>query len=91
MLAGYRDATPSDVLGAPTLASARSPLYLAILRFLSNPCFRTFPLLSHTCHSHFVWLCLMIISSYMAAVAGPLGQCPVSAQAHCIGRFGLQR
>jgi hypothetical protein len=71
--------------------SARSPLYLATLRFRSNPCFRTFPLLSHTCHSHFVWLCLMIISSYMAAAAGPLGQCsPVSAQAHCIDRFGLQ-
>jgi hypothetical protein len=47
--------------------------------------------LSHTCHSHFVWLCLMIISSYMAAAAGPLGQCsPVPAQARCIGCFGLQ-
>jgi hypothetical protein len=80
-----------DVRAANRRNSARSPLYLATLRFLSNPCFRTFPLLSHTCHSHFVWLCLMIISSYMVAAAGPLGQCsPVPAQAHCIGRFGVQ-
>jgi hypothetical protein len=71
--------------------SARSPLYLASLRFLSNPCFRTFPLLSHTCHSHFVWLCLMIGSSNMAAAAGPsFNAAPVPARAHCIGRFGLQ-
>jgi hypothetical protein len=64
-----------DARAANRSNSARSPLYLATLRFLSNPCFRTFPLVSHTCHSHFVWLCLMIVSSYMAAAAGPLGQC----------------
>jgi hypothetical protein len=62
-----------DARAANRRNSARSPLYLATLRFLSNPCFRTFPLLSRTCHSHFVWLCLIIINSYMAAAAGPLG------------------